>query len=94
MSHPDDVLEELFVPEACLRLPGEAAHGADAVERVVTLGSLPGQHDAVRSVQDGVGDVRSLGAGRTGLLHHGLEHLGGADDGLPCLEVTFFSFNL
>ena len=41
-----------------------------------------GEHDAVASVEDGVGDIGALSAGRTGVLLHGLQHLCGHNHGL------------
>ena len=45
------------------------------LQRVVSLGGLAAQHDAVGSVQHGVGHVAALGAGGAGLLDHALQHL-------------------
>jgi hypothetical protein len=39
-------------------------------------------HDTVRAVSNSVADVADLGSGGAGVLDHGLEHLGRADDGL------------
>ena len=44
------------------------------------LGSFTGQHDTVRAIKDRVGNIAGLGPGGSGLLHHRLKHLGGADD--------------
>ena len=79
---PHHVLECSLVPDASLGLLGDLGHGLDADHGVVSLGSLPAQHHAVRAVQDRVGHVARLGAGGARLLHHGLEHLRGADHGL------------
>jgi hypothetical protein len=46
------------------------------------LGRLSGEHDAVGSVENGVGDVPRLRPGGTRLLHHRLQHLSCADDRL------------
>lgn len=54
----------------------------DGLVGVGTLGSLARQHDAVRTVSDGVADVANLGTSGPGVLDHALEHLSGADDGL------------
>jgi hypothetical protein len=43
-----------------------------SLERVVSLGSLSGQHDTVGTVKNGVSDVRDLGTGRTGVVGHRL----------------------
>ena len=60
-------------------------HGADGVLRVAADGGLAGEHDGVRAVEDGVCDVGGFRAGRAGVLDHGVEHLGGHDDGLGVL---------
>ena len=46
---------------------------------------LPRQHHRVGPVEDGVGDVGGLGAGRPRVRDHRLEHLGGHDDRLVAL---------
>ena len=76
------VLEHPFIPDAGLGFLGYLGHGLDTDDRVVSLGRLPRQHHAVRPVQDGVSHVTRLSSGGSRLLHHGLQHLGGADDGL------------
>ena len=43
------------------------------------------EHNAVSSIENGVGDVRSFGPGAPGLLDHRLQHLGGADHRLAGL---------
>lgn len=62
------------------------AHG---LQRVVPLGRLSRQHDAVGSVQNCIGYVAALSPGGTGLLDHALQHLEGdrasVRHGLGCL---------
>ena len=65
-----------------LCLFGNLGHCLDTNNWEVSLGCFTGEHDTVRPVQDGICYVARLSPGRPGLLHHGLEHLGGADDGL------------
>ena len=65
-----------------LCLFGNLGHRLDTNNGEVSLGSFTREHDTVRPVQDGICHVARLSPGRPGLLHHGLEHLGGADDGL------------
>lgn len=43
-------------------------HHADGLERVVALGGFTGQHDAVGTVEDGVGDVGDFSSGRSGVI--------------------------
>ena len=57
-------------------------HHLDGLDRVESLGGLAAQHDAVGAVEDGVGDVGRLGASRSRLAAHALEHLRRADDRL------------
>lgn len=57
-------------------------HHLDGLDGVGSLGGLSREHDAVGSVEDGVGDIRDLGSGRSGVVSHGLEHLGRDNDGL------------
>ncbi len=70
------------VGNGVLGLEAGLVHLADGLGGVVALGSLARQHDAVGTVGNGIANVANLGAGRAGVLDHGLEHLGGADDGL------------
>ena len=48
---------------------------------------LPGEHDRVGAVEDRVGDVGGLRAGRPGVLHHRLQHLRGHDHRLAGLAA-------
>ena len=76
------VLEHPLVPDAGLGFLGYLGHGLDTDDGVVSLGRLSRQHHAVGSVQDSVGHVAGLSPGGSRLLHHGLQHLGCADDWL------------
>lgn len=49
---------------------------AHSLQGIVSLGCFPRQHDAVRSIQDGVGDVAALCTCRARLLDHAFQHLG------------------
>jgi hypothetical protein len=59
-------------------------HHSHGLDRVVTLGSLTRQHDAVSSIENGVANVADFGTGGAGVVGHGLQHLGGTDGGLAC----------
>lgn len=48
---------------------------ADSLKRVVSFSGLTTQHDAVGTIQHGVGDVAALSTGGSGLLDHALQHL-------------------
>mmetsp|Transcript_36539 Transcript_36539/g.61553 ORF Transcript_36539/g.61553 Transcript_36539/m.61553 type:complete len:259 (+) Transcript_36539:67-843(+) len=75
-------LAQRVVVDALLRLLADAGHHLHRVHRVGPGCGLPGEHHAVRAVQDGVGHVRRLRARRPGGCDHGVQHLGGSDDGL------------
>mmetsp|Transcript_28672 Transcript_28672/g.67156 ORF Transcript_28672/g.67156 Transcript_28672/m.67156 type:complete len:366 (-) Transcript_28672:68-1165(-) len=47
-----------------------------------TVGRLSGKHDAIGTVQDGIGHIGTFGTGGTGVVDHGFQHLCGCDDGL------------
>lgn len=70
------------VGNGVLSLEAGLVHLADGLSGVAALGGLAGKHDTVGTVGDGVANVANLGAGRARVLDHGLEHLGGANDGL------------
>mmetsp|Transcript_25198 Transcript_25198/g.46798 ORF Transcript_25198/g.46798 Transcript_25198/m.46798 type:complete len:527 (-) Transcript_25198:106-1686(-) len=72
-------LEERIEVHGRLGLAASAGHDGDSRLRMFAVGGLAGEHDAVGSVEDGVGHVGTLGAGRTGVRDHGLEHLGRGD---------------
>ena len=76
------LLEVGDVGDGVLSLETGLVHLLDSLGGVATLGCLTGKHDTVSTVSDGVTDIADIGAGRAGVLDHGLEHLGGADDGL------------
>lgn len=54
-------------------------HHSHCLDGVRALGCFSRQHDAVCSVQDGIGDVADLGAGWSWIVCHRFEHLGCAD---------------
>ena len=72
-------VEALDVVDALLGLFGDAHHGLQGLYRVLARGGLAGEHDAAGAVVNGVGHVGGLGPGGTGVLHHGVQHLGGGD---------------
>lgn len=76
------LLEVGDVGDGVLGLEARLVHLGDGGDGVGALGRLAGEHDAVGAVGDGVADVGDLGAGWARVVDHGLEHLGGADDGL------------
>ena len=58
---------------------GEATHSSSHLNGVLPLGCLARQHDAISSVQYGVGHIRAFSTGGSGRFAHRLEHLGGAN---------------
>ncbi|KAI3479451.1 hypothetical protein L1887_58469 [Cichorium endivia] len=76
------LVEEGHVRDALLGEVCSLGHHLDGLDGVCALGGLSGKHDAVRTVQNGVGDVRNLGTRGAVVDDHRLEHLRGADDGL------------
>ena len=76
-----------------LGLQAGLVHHLNSLTGVGTLGSLTRQHYTVRSVQHGIGNVGHLSTSRAGVICHGLEHLGGADDRLT-LNVTLGDHHL
>ena len=64
---------------------GDAAHRVHGDGRVLADGGLVGGHRGVGAIQDGVGAVGGLGAGRDRGVDHGAQHLGGNDHRLGVL---------
>ena len=88
-----DVIEGSLVVNASLGFGGALAHDGDGVDWVVTSSGLTGEHDAISSIEDGVGDVRCFGTGGAGSLAHRFEHLRSSDDWLGC-DVSLFDHPL
>ncbi len=68
-----------------LGLGDDLGHHGDGLDGIFAGGAFGGEHDGVGAVVDGVGDVGGLGASGARVLDHGLEHLGGGDDGFAVL---------
>ena len=83
-------IKALDVVDALLGLFGNAHHGFQGLHGVFARGGLAGEHDAAGAVVDGVGHVGGLGAGGPGVLHHGVQHLGGGDH-LLARQVGFLN---
>lgn len=86
-------IEYIEVRNGNLGLQASLVHHSNSLARVCSLGRLTGQHDTVRSVKDGIGNVGHLGTSRTRVICHGLEHLGGTNDRLA-LNVTLGDHHL
>jgi hypothetical protein len=76
------LLEVRQVRDGVLGLQASLVHLVDSLARVRSLGGLTRQHDTVSSISHSISDVRNLCTGRARVVDHGLQHLGGADDGL------------
>ncbi|GBE58879.1 hypothetical protein BOVATA_003720 [Babesia ovata] len=74
--------ELLAAGDTVFGLEAELGHDLDTVHRVLAAGGFARKHDTVSTVQNSVDDIGRLSPGRPGVVDHGLEHLGGGDDGL------------
>ena len=70
------------VVDVILRGLGDPGHCPDCFHRIGAAGSLTREHDGGGAVIDGIGNISCLGACRTGVVHHGIQHLGRCDDDL------------
>lgn len=87
------LIEDVEVRDGDLSKQAGLAHHTNSLTRVGTLGGFTGQHDTVRTIQHGVGNIRHLSTGGTRVVCHGLQHLSGANDGLA-LDVTLGDHHL
>lgn len=81
-SQSTELIEGVDVGNGDLGKKTGLVHDSHGLLGVVTLGGLTRKHDTVGTVKDGVTDIRNLSTGGAGVVGHGLEHLGGANDGL------------
>lgn len=65
----------------CFYFLGYIGHGLDGFDGVFAVGGFAAEHECVGAVVDGVGDIGYFGSSGTGIVDHGVEHLGGGDDG-------------
>ena len=56
-------------------------HGLNRFHREIPNCGFVGEHHGVGAIKDGVGHVAHFSAGRPGAGGHGIQHLGGRDDG-------------
>eukprot|EP00967_Tisochrysis_lutea_P060099 scaffold76769_cov30-Tisochrysis_lutea.AAC.2 len=82
LSAEPDVGDELLVEDCRLCLLADTSHHGDRFERVRAFGGLARKHHAVGAIDDGVGHIGRLGARRTRVVGHRLEHLSRADNRL------------
>ena len=68
-----------FIGQRALGALGHRGHHLDRLHRVGADRRLGREHDRVGAVEDRVGHIGDLGAGRARGVDHRLEHLGGGD---------------
>jgi len=54
-------------------------HHGDSLLGVASLGRFSRQHDTVGSIENSIANVADFSTGRSGVVGHGFQHLGGAD---------------
>src|SRR6266700_1609070 len=62
---------------------GDTYHHLDSFDGIGSSGGFCAEHHSISSVEDSIEHVIYLGPGRTGIRHHGLQHLCGCDDREP-----------
>ena len=77
--------EEVLVLEGFLNAHCDAVHRGNSLNRIVTGSRLAGEHDGIRTIEDGVADIGDLSTRRTRVALHGVEHLRCDDDRLAGL---------
>ena len=63
-------------------------HGFHSFQGEVTRSSFTGEHDYIRTVKDGVGNIACFRTGCTVAVHHAFQHLGSSNDRLACFIAT------
>ena len=86
------IVEALLVVDVALGGLGDLGHGLDRLHGVLAGGRLTREHDGAGAVVNGVGNIRDLGSGRTGIADHGFQHFGCGDHALA--EHTAFGDEL
>ena len=92
-SKVTQLVKDVEVRDGDLSKQTGLAHHTNSLARVGTLGGFTRQHDTVRTIEHGVGNIRHLSTGGTRVVCHGLQHLSGANDGLA-LDVTLGDHHL
>ena len=77
--------EEILVLEGFLDAASDAVHRGNSLDRVIAGSRLAGEHDGIRTIEDGVADIGDLSARRARVALHGVEHLRSDDDRLASL---------
>ena len=76
---PTDIFEHRFGAQH------DPIHHLDDDDRMVADGRLAAEHTSISAVEDRVGHVAGFGSGRSSIVMHALEHLGGDDNRLHFL---------
>ena len=71
--------ETANIIDVVLRTAGDPVHRFERFDGMRAGGGFTGQHDGAGAIVNGVGHVGCFRPGGTGILHHGLQHLGGGD---------------
>ena len=79
------LLHHQFIIQMLLRILHDMHHHAQRFHRILTLSRLTRKHYGIRPVIDRIRHIRHLGPGRTGIAHHGIQHLGCSDNRLVIL---------
>jgi hypothetical protein len=77
-----ELVEERLIRDASLSEEAGLGHHTDSSLWVRSLSSLSRQHYAVGAIKNSICNVRDLGTSWTGVVGHGLEHLGSTNDWL------------
>lgn len=73
------LIERIDVGDGNLSEETRFVHHGNGLARIVTLGRLTRQHDAVSTIEHSVAHVRHFGTRRARIVCHALEHLRGAN---------------
>mmetsp|Transcript_34095 Transcript_34095/g.61975 ORF Transcript_34095/g.61975 Transcript_34095/m.61975 type:complete len:424 (-) Transcript_34095:227-1498(-) len=72
-------LVQAGVVNCVLCLAADLVHNLHGLQGEVATSSLARKHDTVSAINDSIGNIRAFSAGGTGILDHGLKHLGGSN---------------
>ena len=74
------LVETGLIIDVLFRTHGNPDHGFQGLNGIIAGSGLTGKHDGAGAVINGVGHVCRFCTGGAGVLHHGVQHLGGGDD--------------
>ncbi len=87
--YEDAVLASLCIVDIRLCALCNASHSAHCLYGIGALGCLTGKHDGGSAVIDGIRHVGRLCSGGTGIVDHGIQHLGSGDNDLALVLCLF-----